>query len=213
MIVNFDKTQLIDKSDALPGRTTPMPVARLHVVNQHSMTHVPDHMEVAIFAMGCFWGVERLFWQQPGVYSTASGYCGGYTPNPTYREVCTGKTGHAEAVRVVFDPAEVSYTQLLQLFWENHNPAQGMRQGNDIGTQYRSAIYTLTPEQDAAAKASYQRFQQAMREAGDNRAITTEIQPAGPFYYAEDEHQQYLHKNPHGYCGLGGIGVCLPPQG
>ncbi|QYM94779.1 peptide-methionine (S)-S-oxide reductase MsrA [Dickeya ananatis] len=213
MIVNFDKTQLIDKSDALPGRTTPMPVARLHVVNQHSMTHVPDHMEVAIFAMGCFWGVERLFWQQTGVYSTASGYCGGYTPNPTYREVCTGKTGHAEAVRVVFDPAEVSYTQLLQLFWENHNPAQGMRQGNDIGTQYRSAIYTLTPEQDAAAKASYQRFQQAMREAGDNRAITTEIQPAGPFYYAEDEHQQYLHKNPHGYCGLGGIGVCLPPQG
>jgi peptide-methionine (S)-S-oxide reductase len=127
--------------------------------------------------------------------------------------VCTGKTGHAEAVRVVFDPAEVSYTQLLQLFWENHNPAQGMRQGNDIGTQYRSALYTLTPEQDAAAKASYQRFQQAMREAGDNRAITTEIQPAGPFYYAEDEHQQYLHKNPHGYCGLGGIGVCLPPQG
>ncbi|WP_373565187.1 peptide-methionine (S)-S-oxide reductase MsrA [Dickeya zeae] len=213
MIVNFDKTQLIDKSDALPGRTTPMPVARLHVVNQHSMTHVPDHMEVAIFAMGCFWGVERLFWQQPGVYSTASGYCGGYTPNPTYREVCTGKTGHAEAVRVVFDPAEVSYTQLLQLFWENHHPAQGMRQGNDIGTQYRSALYTLTPEQDAAAKASYQRFQQAMREAGDNRAITTEIQPAGPFYYAEDEHQQYLHKNPHGYCGLGGIGVCLPPQG
>lgn len=213
MIVNFDKTQLIDKSDALPGRTTPMPVARLHVVNQHSMTHVPDHMEAAIFAMGCFWGVERLFWQQPGVYSTASGYCGGYTPNPTYREVCTGKTGHAEAVRVVFDPAEVSYTQLLQLFWENHNPAQGMRQGNDIGTQYRSALYTLTPEQDAAAKASYQRFQQAMREAGDNRAITTEIQPAGPFYYAEDEHQQYLHKNPHGYCGLGGIGVCLPPQG
>nr|WP_248589748.1 peptide-methionine (S)-S-oxide reductase MsrA [Dickeya zeae] len=212
-MVNFDKTQLIDKSDALPGRTTPMPVARLHVVNQHSMTHVPDHMEVAIFAMGCFWGVERLFWQQPGVYSTASGYCGGYTPNPTYREVCTGKTGHAEAVRVVFDPAEVSYTQLLQLFWENHNPAQGMRQGNDIGTQYRSAIYTLTPEQDAAAKASYQRFQQAMREAGDNRAITTEIQPAGPFYYAEDEHQQYLHKNPHGYCGLGGIGVCLPPKG
>ncbi|WP_404830625.1 peptide-methionine (S)-S-oxide reductase MsrA [Dickeya zeae] len=213
MIVNFDKTQLIDKSDALPGRTTPMPVARLHVVNQHSMTHVPDHMEVAIFAMGCFWGVERLFWQQSGVYSTASGYCGGYTPNPTYREVCTGKTGHAEAVRVVFDPAEVSYTQLLQLFWENHNPAQGMRQGNDIGTQYRSAIYTLTPEQNAAAKASYQRFQQAMREAGDNRAITTEIQPAGPFYYAEDEHQQYLHKNPYGYCGLGGIGVCLPPQG
>nr|WP_202607471.1 peptide-methionine (S)-S-oxide reductase MsrA [Dickeya dadantii] len=197
----------------MPGRTTPMPVARLHVVNQHSMTHVPDHMEVAIFAMGCFWGVERLFWQQPGVYSTASGYCGGYTPNPTYREVCTGKTGHAEAVRVVFDPAVVSYPQLLQLFWENHNPAQGMRQGNDIGTQYRSAIYTLTTEQETAAKESYQRFQQAMRDAGNDHDITTEIQPAGPFYYAEDEHQQYLHKNPDGYCGLGGIGVCLPPQG
>ncbi|WOA54866.1 peptide-methionine (S)-S-oxide reductase MsrA [Dickeya solani] len=210
---NFDKTQPIGQSDALPGRTTPMPVARLHVVNQHSMTHVPDHMEVAIFAMGCFWGVERLFWQQLGVYSTASGYCGGYTPNPTYREVCTGKTGHAEAVRVVFDPAVVSYPQLLQLFWENHNPAQGMRQGNDIGTQYRSAIYALTPEQETAAKESDQRFQQAMRDAGNNRDITTEIQPAGPFYYAEDEHQQYLHKNPDGYCGLGGIGVCLPPQG
>ncbi len=213
MIANFDKTQPIGQLDALPGRTTPMPVARLHVVNQHSMTHVPDHMEVAIFAMGCFWGVERLFWQQPGVYSTASGYCGGYTPNPTYREVCTGKTGHAEAVRVVFDPAVVSYPQLLQLFWENHNPAQGMRQGNDIGTQYRSAIYTLTTEQETAAKESYQRFQQAMRDAGNDHDITTEIQPAGPFYYAEDEHQQYLHKNPDGYCGLGGIGVCLPPQG
>jgi len=213
VIANFDKTQPIGQSDALPGRTTPMPVARLHVVNQHSMTHVPDHMEVAIFAMGCFWGVERLFWQQPGVYSTASGYCGGYTPNPTYREVCTGKTGHAEAVRVVFDPAVVSYPQLLQLFWENHNPAQGMRQGNDIGTQYRSAIYTLTTEQETAAKESYQRFQQAMRDAGNDHDITTEIQPAGPFYYAEDEHQQYLHKNPDGYCGLGGIGVCLPPQG
>ncbi|WP_284603773.1 peptide-methionine (S)-S-oxide reductase MsrA [Dickeya dadantii] len=212
-MANFDKTQPIGQLDALPGRTTPMPVARLHVVNQHSMTHVPDHMEVAIFAMGCFWGVERLFWQQPGVYSTASGYCGGYTPNPTYREVCTGKTGHAEAVRVVFDPAVVSYPQLLQLFWENHNPAQGMRQGNDIGTQYRSAIYTLTTEQETAAKESYQRFQQAMRDAGNDHDITTEIQPAGPFYYAEDEHQQYLHKNPDGYCGLGGIGVCLPPQG
>nr|WP_202428426.1 peptide-methionine (S)-S-oxide reductase MsrA [Dickeya dianthicola] len=204
---------MIGRSDALPGRTTPMPVVRLHVVNQHSMTHVPDHMEVAIVAMGCFWGVERLFWQQPGVYSTASGYCGGYTPNPTYREVCTGKTGHAEAVRIVFDPTVVSYPQLLQLFWENHNPAQGMQQGNDIGTQYRSAIYVLTLEQGTAAKESYQRFQQAMRDAGDNRDITTEIQPAGPFYYAEDEHQQYLHKNPNGYCGLGGIGVCLPPQG
>lgn len=212
MVANFDKTQKVSQADALPGRTTPMPVARLHVVNQHSMTHVPEQMEVAIFAMGCFWGVERLFWQQPGVYSTAAGYCGGYTPNPTYREVCTGLTGHAEAVRVVFDPAEISYGQLLQLFWENHDPAQGMRQGGDIGTQYRSAVYILTPEQESAAQESHRQFQQAMRDAGDSRGISTEIKPAGPFYYAEDEHQQYLYKNPEGYCGLGGIGVCLPPQ-
>ncbi len=212
MISNVDKTQQISQADALAGRTTPMPVARLHAVNHHSMTHVPENMDVAFFAMGCFWGVERLFWQQAGVYSTASGYCGGYTPNPTYREVCSGKTGHAEAVRVVFDPAVIRYTQLLQLFWEHHDPAQGMRQGNDIGTQYRSAIYVVNAQQDAAATESYQRFQQAMRAAGDTRAITTEIAQAGPFYYAEDEHQQYLHKNPHGYCGLGGIGVCLPPQ-
>ncbi|MEH2922506.1 peptide-methionine (S)-S-oxide reductase MsrA [Samsonia erythrinae] len=208
----IDKTQRITKSDALPGRATPMPVARLHAVNEHSMTHVPDHMSVAIFAMGCFWGVERLFWQQPGIYSTAAGYTGGYTPNPTYREVCSGQTDHAEAVRIVFDPAIIRYEQLLQLFWENHDPAQGMRQGGDIGSQYRSAIYTLTPEQEQAARESLQRFQQAMIENGDARPISTEIAPAGPFYYAEDEHQQYLYKNPDGYCGLGGIGICLPPQ-
>ncbi|WP_409308241.1 peptide-methionine (S)-S-oxide reductase MsrA [Pectobacterium sp. B1J-3] len=207
-----DKTQRIKSADALPGRSTPMPVARLHAVNQHSMTHVPETMEVAIFAMGCFWGVERLFWQQPGIYSTAAGYTGGFTPNPTYREVCSGKTDHAEAVRIVFDPAIISYAQLLKLFWENHDPAQGMRQGGDIGTQYRSTIYTLTPDQKDAAQASYQQFQQAMETSGDNRAISTEIVSAGPFYYAEDEHQQYLYKNPEGYCGLGGIGVCLPPQ-
>ncbi|KIS44951.1 UNVERIFIED_ORG: peptide-methionine (S)-S-oxide reductase [Kosakonia oryzae] len=176
------------------------------------MSHVPEGMEIALFAMGCFWGVERLFWQLPGVYSTAAGYTGGYTPNPTYREVCTGQTGHAEAVRVVYDPKVVSYEQLLQVFWENHDPAQGMRQGNDLGTQYRSAIYPLTPEQNAAARASLERFQAAMRSAGDARTVTTEIKSATPFYYAEDEHQQYLYKNPHGYCGIGGIGVCLPPQ-
>ncbi|MEN3753392.1 peptide-methionine (S)-S-oxide reductase MsrA [Mangrovibacter yixingensis] len=212
MVNLFTKSTPVAQSQALPGRKTPMPVARLHAVNEHSMTHVPDGMEVALFAMGCFWGVERLFWQQPGVYSTAAGYTGGFTPNPTYREVCTGQTGHAEAVRVVYDPAVISYEQLLQIFWENHDPAQGMRQGNDIGTQYRSAIYPLTEQQSAAAKASLVRFQSAMRAQDDNRAVTTEIATALPFYYAEDEHQQYLYKNPEGYCGLGGIGVCLPPQ-
>jgi len=207
-----DKTQAITKEAALPGRTTPMPVATLHAVNGHSMTHVPDNMQVAIFAMGCFWGVERLFWQLDGVYSTGAGYAGGFTPNPTYREVCSGQTGHAEVVRVVFDPAIISYEKLLQTFWENHDPAQGMRQGGDIGTQYRSAIYVLSSEQQDAALASFTRFQQAMLAANDSRRITTEITEALPFYYAEDDHQQYLYKNPHGYCGLGGIGVCLPPQ-
>ncbi len=212
MVQNFDKTAVIDAANALPGRLTPMPVATLHVVNGHSMTHVPEGMEIALFAMGCFWGVERLFWQQPGVYSTAAGYSGGYTPNPTYHEVCSGRTAHAEVVRVVFDPAIISYKQLLQIFWENHDPAQGMRQGGDVGTQYRSAIYVLTPEQEAQAKASKVQFQQAMEKAGDHRAITSEIATALPFYYAEDDHQQYLYKNPHGYCGLGGIGVCMPPN-
>lgn len=208
----FDKKHLIDPTLALPGRSTPMPVAALHAVNEHSMTHVPQGHEVAIFAMGCFWGVERVFWRLPGVYSTAAGYSGGYTLNPTYREVCTGKTGHTEAVRVVYDPHLISYEQLLQVFWENHDPAQGMRQGNDTGTQYRSAIYPLTPEQDSAARASLARFQKAMAQNDDDRTITTEIANAQPFYYAEDEHQQYLHKNPYGYCGIGGIGVCLPPR-
>ncbi|WP_220267349.1 peptide-methionine (S)-S-oxide reductase MsrA, partial [Enterobacter sp. Colony194] len=208
----FDKKHLIDPDLALPGRSTPMPVTALHAVNEHSMTNVPEGMEIALFAMGCFWGVERLFWPLPGVYSTAAGYTGGYTLNPTYREVCTGKTGHAEAVRIVYDPRVISYEQLLQVFWENHDPAQGMRQGNDTGTQYRSGIYPLTPEQDSAARASLARFQKAMEETGDDRVITTEIASAKPFYYAEDEHQQYLHKNPYGYCGIGGIGVCLPPR-
>ncbi|BDH47417.1 peptide methionine sulfoxide reductase MsrA [Salmonella enterica subsp. enterica serovar Choleraesuis] len=208
----FDKSHLVSESEALSGRSTPMPVATLHAVNEHSMTNVPAGMEVAIFAMGCFWGVERLFWRQPGVYSTAAGYCGGYTPNPTYQEVCSGMTGHAEAVRVVFDPNEISYARLLELFWENHDPAQGMRQGNDRGSQYRSAIYPLTPEQELAAQESRVLYQAAMRAAGDTRTITTEISPASNFYYAEDDHQQYLHKNPHGYCALGGTGICLPPQ-
>ncbi|TKI08571.1 peptide-methionine (S)-S-oxide reductase MsrA [Martelella alba] len=208
----FKKNQRVAQHDALPGRTTPMPVATTHSVNGHSMTQVPDGMEVALFAMGCFWGVERLFWALPGVYSTAAGYAGGYTPNPTYREVCTGQTGHAETVRVVFDPSAVSYEELLQLFWENHDPAQGMRQKGDIGTQYRSAIYAVTPAQKSAAEESKGRFQTAMAQSGDDRNITTEIEPATPFYYAEDEHQQYLHKNPQGYCSLGGIGVCLPAQ-
>lgn len=212
MVQNFNKTAVIDAANALPGRLTPMPVATLHVVNGHSMTHVPEGMEVAIFAMGCFWGVERLFWQQPGVYSTAAGYSGGYTPNPTYHEVCSGRTAHAEVVRVVFDPAIISYKQLLQIFWENHDPAQGMRQGGDVGTQYRSAIYVLTPEQETQAQESQMLFQQAMTKAGDSRAITSEIAATLPFYYAEDDHQQYLYKNPHGYCGLGGIGVCMPPN-
>lgn len=198
----FDKKHLVSPADALPGRNTPMPVATLHAVNGHSMTNVPDGMEIAIFAMGCFWGVERLFWQLPGVYSTAAVYTGGYTPNPTYREVCSGDTGHAEAVRIVYDPSVISYEQLLQVFWENHDPAQGMRQGNDHGTQYRSAIYPLTPEQDAAARASLERFQAAMLAADDDRRITTEIANATPFYYAEDDHQQYLHKNPYGYVEL-----------
>lgn len=208
----FDKTQPVSQTSALPGRNTPMPVAEIHAVNGHSMTNVPDNMEIALFAMGCFWGVERLFWEIPGVYSTAAGYSGGYTPNPNYHEVCTGQTGHAEVVRVVYSPQAVSFDKLLQAFWENHDPAQGMRQGGDIGTQYRSAIYPLTPEQDATARASFERFQAAMKESGDTRQVTTEITPASTFYYAEDDHQQYLYKNPTGYCGLGGIGICLPPE-
>jgi len=208
----FRKNQLVSQNDALTGRITPMPVATTHSVNGHSMTNIPDGMAVAYFAMGCYWGVERLFWQLPGVYSTAAGYCGGFTPNPTYQEVCTGKTGHAESVRVVFDPKIISYNDLLQQFWENHDPAQGMRQGGDIGTQYRSAIFTVTPEQASAAQESKNRFQQAMAQAGDRRDVTTSIEPATPFYYAEDDHQQYLYKNPQGYCSLGGIGVCMPPQ-
>lgn len=209
MAQNFDKTTRITQSEALPGRM--MPIAPTHPVLHHSMSHVPDGMALAIFAMGCFWGVERLFWQQPGVYSTAAGYTGGYTPNPTYREVCSGQTGHAEAVRVVFDPQIIPYTALLGLFWQHHDPTQGMRQGDDIGSQYRSALFPQDDAQREAARTSLAAFAQAMADAGDTRPITTALEPAAPFYYAEDEHQQYLHKHPDGYCALGGIGVCLPP--
>ncbi|GKX56651.1 peptide methionine sulfoxide reductase MsrA [Leminorella grimontii] len=195
----------------LEGRSQPMPVSAKHRVLHTPMKDAPDGTDVAIFAMGCFWGVERLFWQQHGVYSTAAGYSGGVTPNPNYREVCSGKTGHAEVVKVVFDPKVLPYSRLLQLFWENHDPAQGMRQGNDIGTQYRSAIYAVTQEQLEQARASRAAFISAMRKEGDLRSVTTEIVMAKPFYFAEEDHQQYLDKNPNGYCNLGGIGVCLPP--
>jgi peptide-methionine (S)-S-oxide reductase len=187
-----------------------MPVPDAHFVNGHRLTPpFPAGLEQAVFGMGCFWGAERKFWQAPGVYSTAVGYAGGYTPNPTYREVCTGMTGHAEVVLVVFDPAQIPYDALLKIFWENHDPTQGMRQGNDMGTQYRSAIYTSSPGQLRAATASRDAFQDRLTAAAYGR-ITTEIAEAPPFYYAEEYHQQYLAKNPGGYCGLGGTGVSCP---
>jgi len=195
---------------ALPGRATPMPVPARHHVNGHPLVGpFPGGLQQAVFGMGCFWGVERLFWQLPGVYTTAAGYAGGQTPNPTYQEVCSGQTGHTEVVLVVFDPALQSYTELLQRFWEGHDPTQGMRQGNDLGTQYRSAVYTFGAEQQRQAELSREQFQAALDRAGYG-VITTEILPAPPFYYAEDYHQQYLAKNPGGYCGLGGTGVSCP---
>ena len=196
--------------EALPGRTERMPVPAAHAVNGHPLEPpFPAGMKTALFGLGCFWGAERKYWQTPGVFTTAVGYAGGLTPNPTYREVCTEKTGHAEVVLVVFDPAKVSYESLLKVFWENHDPTQGMRQGNDVGTQYRSAIYAFDAEQKAAADASRAAYQQSLAAAGHG-AITTEILDAPPFYYAEDYHQQYLAKNPDGYCGLGGTGVSCP---
>jgi peptide-methionine (S)-S-oxide reductase len=196
--------------EALPGRPTPMTVPDTHYVNGHRIQPpFPDGLEVAMFGLGCFWGAERKFWQQKGVYSTAVGYAAGHTPNPTYREVCTGMTGHTEAVLVVFDPKVVSYEDLLKTFWENHDPTQGMRQGNDVGTQYRSGIYYYNESQRRAAEASRDMFQKELDRAGYGR-ITTEILPAPEFYYAEDYHQQYLAKNPGGYCGLGGTGVSCP---
>jgi peptide-methionine (S)-S-oxide reductase len=195
---------------AIPGRDTEMPVAAKHTVLGTPLRGPwAAGLEVAYFGMGCFWGAERIFWEIPGVYSTAVGYQGGFTANPTYEETCSGRTGHTEAVQVVYDPAEVSYETLLKAFWENHDPSQGMRQGNDVGTQYRSAIYTTTPAQAATAEASRQAFAPVVRQAGHGE-ITTEIAPAGAFYYAEDYHQQYLAKNPDGYCGLGGTGVTCP---
>jgi peptide-methionine (S)-S-oxide reductase len=204
------KLRLPRPEDALPGRESPMPVPAAHFVNGHPIAPpFPAGLETAVFGMGCFWGAERKFWQAPGVYTTAVGYAGGYTPNATYKEVCSGMTGHTEVVLVVFDPKQTSYEQMLKVFWENHDPTQGMRQGNDVGTQYRSAIYTASPGQQRAAEASRAAFQDKLTEAGYGR-ITTEIVEAPPFYYAEDYHQQYLAKNPDGYCGLGGTGVSCP---
>jgi peptide-methionine (S)-S-oxide reductase len=202
--------ELPSAEQALPGRDTPLPVPDAHYVNGHPLqAPFPAGLQQAVFALGCFWGAERRFWQQPGVWTTAVGYAGGHTPNPTYEETCSGLTGHTEAVLVVFDPQQTSYEALLKVFWEAHNPTQGMRQGNDVGSQYRSAIYCYGAEQLAAAKASRAQFQAELEQAGFG-PITTEIAEAPPFYYAEAYHQQYLAKNPGGYCGLGGTGVCLP---
>lgn len=207
-----NKTPQQSRSQSLPGREIPIIPSHYHAVNNHSIENIPESYETAYFAMGCFWGVERLFWQQAGVYSTSVGYAGGTTTNPTYDDVCSGLTQHTEVVRVVFDPRVITYKQLLTLFWQNHDPAQGMRQGADVGSQYRSAIYTVSESQYQQAVASKERFQQAMSAEQDNRTITTEIGEMGPFYFAEDYHQQYLAKNPAGYCALAGIGICLPPE-
>ena len=197
-------------AEALPGRAEPMPIPSSHYLNGHPLAPpFPAGCQTAVFGLGCFWGAERRFWQTPGVFTTAVGYAGGLTPNPTYREVCSGLTGHNEVVLVVFDPAAVSYDALLHVFWESHDPTQGMRQGNDIGTQYRSGVYCTTPDQQRLAEASRARYQAALTRAGFG-PITTEILPAPTFYYAEDYHQQYLAKNPGGYCGLGGTGVGCP---
>jgi peptide-methionine (S)-S-oxide reductase len=201
---------LLPAERTLPGRAEEMPVPERHFVNGHPLKPpFPEGMQQALFGMGCFWGAERMFWETPGVYTTAVGYAGGETPNPSYEEVCSGCTNHTEAVLVVFDPAEVSYEALLKVFWEGHDPTQGMRQGNDAGTQYRSAIYAYGEEQLQAARATKQAFEKALAKRGFGR-ITTEIRAAPAFYYAEDYHQQYLGKNPNGYCGLGGTGVSCP---
>jgi peptide-methionine (S)-S-oxide reductase len=209
-LMSRKKVEMPNREDALPGRAQKMRVPERHFVNGNRLEPpFPAGLESAIFAMGCFWGAERCFWQLPGVYSTAVGYAGGYTPNPSYEEVCTGRTGHTEVVLVVYDPKKISYDTLLKTFWESHDPTQGMRQGNDVGTQYRSAIYVTTPAQKKAAEASRQAYEAALKAKGHS-AITTEIADAPAFYYAEDYHQQYLAKNPAGYCGLGGTGVACP---
>jgi peptide-methionine (S)-S-oxide reductase len=204
-------TTMPKAAEALPGRGTPMAVPERHLVNGSRMSPpFPAGLELAMFGMGCFWGAERLFWELPGVHSTAAGYAGGFTPNPTYQEVCTGMTGHTEVVRVVFDPQQLSYGELLRTFWESHDPTQGMRQGDDVGTQYRSAIFAVGDAQLRAAQQSRLAYQRALDAAGHGRPITTEISPAPEFFYAEDYHQQYLAKNPDGYCGMDGVGVACP---
>ena len=204
------KTTMVDPERALPGRDVPMPVPATHAVLGTPLEPpFPAGLQTAVVALGCFWGAERAFWQLPGVYTTAVGYAGGYTANPTYEEVCSGRTGHTEAVLVVFDPAQISYTDILRTFWEGHDPTQGMRQGNDVGTQYRSAILYANDEQRQLAEASKLAYNEQLKAAGFGE-ITTEISALGPFYYAEDYHQQYLHKVPNGYCGLGGTGVSCP---
>jgi peptide-methionine (S)-S-oxide reductase len=204
------KAEMVTADEALPGRRDAIPTAQTHFVSGRPLTlDVPDGMEVAMFGMGCFWGVERMFWKLDGVYLTMVGYAGGLTPNPTYQEVCTGRTGHNEVVRVVYDPAVISYDDLLRVFWEGHDPTQGMRQGNDVGTQYRSGVYAFGEAQKAAALASRDMFAPRLSESGYG-AITTEILEAPVFYFAEDYHQQYLAKNPGGYCGIGGTGVTCP---
>jgi peptide-methionine (S)-S-oxide reductase len=204
-------SQLPEASEALPGRATPMPLAARHAVLGAPLAGpFAPPLETVLFGLGCFWGAERAFWRLPGVHSTSVGYAGGHTPNATYEEVCSGRTGHTEVVQVVFDPANLDFETLLKAFWESHDPTQGMRQGNDVGTQYRSAIYTTTDEQLAEARESRERYQVALSAAG-RHAITTEIAPAPAYYFAEDYHQQYLHKNPNGYCGLGGCGVKYAP--
>lgn len=207
----LDKQTMISAEQALPGRHTPLSIDDKHFVNHTSLTAEPaPGFQQILLGMGCFWGAERLFWQLDGVVSTSVGYSGGYTPNPTYEEVCSGQTGHTEVVRVIFDPCIISTENLLRVFWEKHDPTQGMRQGNDRGTQYRSAIYAYSDDQLHAANESKQAYQKLLGEG--SHPITTDILPAGQYYYAESYHQQYLAKNPNGYCGLGGTGVCFPPQ-
>jgi peptide-methionine (S)-S-oxide reductase len=205
-----EKTKMIDAERALPGRETEIPVPDKHfVLGTPLKPPFPEGLQTAVFGMGCFWGAERKFWEADGVYTTAVGYAGGYTPNPTYEEVCSGSTGHTEAVLVVFDPQKTSYDEMLRIFWENHDPTQGMRQGNDVGTQYRSSIYLTDPSQAEAAEKSLRMYNDKLAQSGYGE-ITTEIKSDQPFYYAEDYHQQYLAKNPNGYCGIGGTGVSCP---
>ncbi len=212
MLFGFGKKLTLPRpEETLPGRSTAIPTSSHHFVNGNPIKPpFPSHLEQAVFGMGCFWGAERRFWQQDGVFTTAVGYSAGFTPNPTYEEVCTGMTGHNEVVLVVFDPDVISYGTLLKVFWESHNPTQGMRQGNDSGTQYRSGIYVYSPTQREMAETAREVYQKALKESGITSGITTEIREAGEFYYAEAYHQQYLAKNPNGYCGLGGTKVCYP---